>query len=328
MSSIINVLARELMNDSSVKQIAKASGVKAKEAENVIGNAIPLLVQAMSDNAGTKEGAESLYGALGDHKCDKSAADQLKNADTVDGDKIIGKILGENKQGVTDTLAKQAGITRGNTASILALLAPVLLSLIGSQTSNNNTSSGGLSSLLSLFTDDDIGQDNGTTSSNSGMGDIGTALLMSALMGGNSSSGSGSGNLLSSMLGGGNSSSGSGLGGALLSSMLGGGGNSGSSTGLDGALLGDNSSNSDNGADLLSALLGGGSSNNNSSGGSFLSSVLGGGGGNLLTSLLVDNMSDMRSTSGKKAGAKKKVSAKEKEAGAKLLGAVMKNFLK
>ena len=326
MSSIINVLAGELMNDSSVKQIAKASGVKAKEAENVIGNAIPLLVQAMSDNAGTKEGAESLYGALGDHKCDKSAADQLKNADTVDGDKIIGKILGENKQGVTDALAKQAGITRGNTASILALLAPVLLSLIGSQTSNNNTSSGGLSSLLSLFTDDDIGQDNGTTSSNSGMGDIGTALLMSALMGGNSSSGSG--NLLSSMLGGGNSSSGSGLGGALLSSMLGGGGNSGSSTGLDGALLGDNSSNSDNGADLLSALLGGGSSNNNSSGGSFLSSVLGGGGGNLLTSLLVDNMSDMRSTSGKKAGAKKKVSAKEKEAGAKLLGAVMKNFLK
>lgn len=325
MSSIINVLARELMNDSSVKQIAKASGVKAKEAENVIGNAIPLLVQAMSDNAGTKEGAESLYGALGDHKCDKSAADQLKNADTVDGDKIIGKILGENKRGVTDALAKQAGITRGNTASILALLAPVLLSLIGSQTSNNNTSSGGLSSLLSLFTDDDIGQDNGTTSSNSGMGDIGTALLMSALMGGNSSSGSG--NLLSSMLGGGNSSSGSGLGGALLSSMLGGGGNFGSSTGLDGALLGDNSSNSDNGADLLSALLGG-SSNNNSSGGSFLSSVLGGGGGNLLTSLLVDNMSDMRSTSGKKTGAKKKVSAKEKEAGAKLLGAVMKNFLK
>ena len=67
MSSIINVLAKELMNDSSVKQIAKASGVKADQAESVIGNAIPLLVQAMSDNASTKEGAESLFGALGQH---------------------------------------------------------------------------------------------------------------------------------------------------------------------------------------------------------------------------------------------------------------------
>ena len=60
MGNIIGMLAGELMSGSSVKQVAKAAGVNEKQAENLMGNAIPLLVQAMSDNAGTKVGAESL----------------------------------------------------------------------------------------------------------------------------------------------------------------------------------------------------------------------------------------------------------------------------
>lgn len=148
MGNIIGMLAGELMSGSSVKQVAKAANVNEKQAENIMGNAIPLLVQAMSDNAGTKVGAESLYEALGQHNNGLSAAEQLDRADLEDGDRIIGKILGDNKQGVTEALAKQAGVTKGNSAKILALLAPVILSLISTETNTNNTSSGGLSSLL------------------------------------------------------------------------------------------------------------------------------------------------------------------------------------
>ena len=106
MGNIIGMLAGELMSGSSVKQVAKAAGVNEKQAENLMGNAIPLLVQAMSDNAGTKVGAESLYEALGQHSNGLSAAEQLDRADLEDGDRIIGKILGDNKQGVTEALAK------------------------------------------------------------------------------------------------------------------------------------------------------------------------------------------------------------------------------
>ena len=149
MGNIIGMLAGELMSGSSVKQVATAAGVNEKQAENLMGNAIPLLVQAMSDNAGTKVGAESLYEALGQHSNGLSAAEQLDRADLEDGDRIIGKILGDNKQGVTEALAKQAGVTKGNSAKILALLAPVILSLISTETNTNNTSSGGLSSEIS-----------------------------------------------------------------------------------------------------------------------------------------------------------------------------------
>lgn len=302
MGNIIGMLAGELMSGSSVKQVAKAAGVNEKQAENLMGNAIPLLVQAMSDNAGTKVGAESLYEALGQHSNGLSAAEQLDRADLEDGDRIIGKILGENKQGVTEALAKQAGVTKGNSAKILALLAPVILSLISTETNTNNTSSGGLSSLLSLFTDDDTGHSNTQTTSSSGLGDIGTALLMGALLGNNNNGNSGSagGNLLTSLLGGGQQQS-----GGLLESLFG-GGMSGQTiqsggSGLDGALLNNNTNpNSINQGSMLSSLLGG--SNNDTS------NML----GSLAGSLLADAFKGMpqQKAAPKKPAAKKKTTAK------------------
>lgn len=271
MGNIIGMLAGELMSGSSVKQVAKAAGVNEKQAENLMGNAIPLLVQAMSDNAGTKVGAESLYEALGQHSNGLSAAEQLDRADLEDGDRIIGKILGDNKQGVTEALAKQAGVTKGNSAKILALLAPVILSLISTETNTNNTSSGGLSSLLSLFTDDDTGHSNTQTTSSSGLGDIGTALLMGALLGNNNNGNSGSagGNLLTSLLGGGQQQvQPQQQSGGLLESLFG-GGMSGQTiqsggSGLDGALLNNNTNpNSINQGSMLSSLLGGNNSTSN-----------------------------------------------------------------
>ena len=268
MSNIIGMLAGELMSGSSVKQVAKAAGVNEKQAENLMGNAIPLLVQAMSDNAGTKIGAESLYEALGQHNSGLSAAEQLGKADLEDGDRIIGKILGGNKQGVTEALARQAGVTKDNSAKILALLAPVILSLISTETNTNNTSSGGLSSLLSLFTDDDTGHSDAPTTSSSGLGDIGTALLMGALLG-NNGGGSAGGNLLTSILGGGQHTQQAQpqqQSGGLLEALFGGGAGSQtaqSGSGLDGALLNNGTDpNSINQGSMLSGLLGG--SNNTS----------------------------------------------------------------
>ena len=282
MGNIIGMLAGELMSGSSVKQVAKAAGVNEKQAENLMGNAIPLLVQAMSDNAGTKVGAESLYEALGQHSNGLSAAEQLDRADLEDGDRIIGKILGDNKQGVTEALAKQAGVTKGNSAKILALLAPVILSLISTETNTNNTSSGGLSSLLSLFTDDDTGHSNTQTTSNSGLGDIGTALLMGALLGNNNNGNSGSagGNLLTSLLGGGQQQvQPQQQSGGLLESLFG-GGMSGQTiqsggSGLDGALLNNNTNpNSINQGSMLSSLLGGGNNDTSNMLGSLAGSLL------------------------------------------------------
>ena len=308
MGNIISMLAGELMSGSSVKQVAKAANVNEKQAENLMGNAIPLLVQAMSDNAGTKVGAESLYEALGQHNNGLSAAEQLDRADLEDGDRIIGKILGDNKQGVTEALAKQAGVTKGNSAKILALLAPVILSLISTETNTNNTSSGRLSSLLSLFTDDDTGHSNTQTTSSSGLGDIGTALLMGALLGNNNNGNSGSagGNLLTSLLGGGQQQvQPQQQSGGLLESLFGGGMSgqtiqSGSS-GLDGALLNNNTNpNSINQGSMLSSLLSG---NNNDT-----SNML----GSLAGSLLADAFKGMpkQKAAPRKTAAKKTTTAK------------------
>jgi len=263
--NLIKLLSNELMSKSTIQQVAQAGGIRASQAEKVIGNAIPLLVQSMSDNAGTKEGAESLFAALGEHKNGVGAA-QLADVDTVDGDKIVSHIFGENKDGITKAIAKNAGVSKAKTGSILALLAPILMSLISTEVSSNNTSSGGLSSLLSLFTDDELGNNNAPTTSNSGFGDIGTAILLNSLLGGGNSGG----NLMGALLGAPQQQSSGGLGGALLGSLLGGGQQQQQSSGLGGALLGSllgsgqqqQQSSPDLGGSLLGSLFGGGSSGN------------------------------------------------------------------
>lgn len=236
MSNIMSMLSGELMSGSAVSQVAKAANVSEEQAKSLIDSAVPLLVQAMSSNAGTPGGADSLYKALGQHKSSLSAAKQLEKADTDDGDKIIGKILGDNKQGVTEALARQAGVTKGDSAKMLALLAPVLMSLISTETSTSNTSSGGLASLLSLFTDD-----GSSTQTSSGLGGLGGALLSGffggsqtttqassngldgALLNGTSASGQSNadqGNLLSGLLGGSSNNNTSSLLGSLAGSLL------------------------------------------------------------------------------------------------------------
>ena len=328
MGNIIGMLAGELMSGSSVKQVAKAANVNEKQAENLMGNAIPLLVQAMSDNAGTKAGAESLHKALGQHSSGLSAAEQLNKADLEDGNKIIGKILGGNKQGVTDALAKRAGVTKDESAKILALLAPVILSLISTETSANNTSSGGLSSLLSLFTDDDAGHSNTQTASGSGLGDIGTTLLMGALLGNNTNGNSGSagGSLLTSLLGGGQQQAQSQQPGGLLEALFGSGASgqtaqSGGS-GLDGTLL-HNTADQDsiNQGSMLSSLLGG--SNNGASNmlGSLAGTLLAGAFKGTSQQKAAPKKPASKKTAAVKPAAKKTAAAARKNAPAKKMAA-------
>lgn len=234
MSNIMSMLSGELMSGSAVNQVAKAANVNEEQARSLIDNAVPLLVQAMSNNAGTSGGADSLYKALGQHKSSLPAAKQLEEADTDDGDKIIGKILGDNKQGVTEALAKQAGVTKGDSAKMLALLAPVLMSLISTETSTSNTSSGGLASLLSLFTDDG----SSSTQASSGLGGLGGALL-SGFFGGSQTTQASSSGLDGALL---NGTSAAGQSdsdqGSLLSGLLGGSNGNDNTSSLLGSLAG------------------------------------------------------------------------------------------
>lgn len=192
-----------LLSGKGVAEIAKRAKVKQSDVAKVLSAGIPALLSGMHDNASDKAGEESLGRALNDHGKDnvENVGAFLKGADLKDGKKILGHVLGGNQKALIEQIAGSSGVTKGKTTTILALAAPLILSLLAQ---NNNSSGGGILGLLGGLL---------------GLGGSGTQSGAIDMTGGSQSQSS-SGGLLGGLLGGGSSSSG--LGAGLLGSLLGG----------------------------------------------------------------------------------------------------------
>ena len=199
-----------LLSGGGLSAISKRVKLKQEDVAKVLSAGIPALVGGMRRNAAAEAGAESLSKALAEH----SAADLsdpaafLKGADLQDGKKILGHVLGKDQSALVAEISGASGVTKGKTTSILALAAPLLLSVLGSQSGGSASS-----------------------------GSSGLFGLLGGLLGGQSQQSSGG--LLGSLLGSGQSA-----GGSLLGSLLGGSGsgNAALTSGLFSSLLGGSSS--------------------------------------------------------------------------------------
>ena len=138
-----------LLSGGGVKAISKRTRLPAGDVAKVMSYGIPILVGGMNRNAATAQGEQSLSDALRYHSGDdvSNVGKFLKGADLKDGKKIIAHVLGGDQEDVVDQISRASGVSKGKTTSILALLAPLLLSLLGGQ-QNQGGSNFNLSSLL------------------------------------------------------------------------------------------------------------------------------------------------------------------------------------
>jgi len=158
MSSIIDLLnsdiGRELVNGTSAQM-----GLDKKSTSGALGAAIPLILGAMKNNAGTSEGAANLLGALKDPRhSNGSVMDNLSNIlgggsidqDVLnDGGSILGHIFGGQENNAANALSKSSGIDMNSAMELLKIAAPVIMSYLGSNVAKNNVSGqGGLGDLL------------------------------------------------------------------------------------------------------------------------------------------------------------------------------------
>ena len=154
----LNMLTDMFKGSDSTQVLSENTGISADSIGKVINTALPAIVQAMTDNASSSEGAQSLYNALGQHQTEKSLTEQLQNADTEDGNKILGHIFGNSVSSEYDSIAQDTGLSSGQIGNILSSVAPSILSSLSSAVSNmgsgqENPGSGasGLLGLLSAF---------------------------------------------------------------------------------------------------------------------------------------------------------------------------------
>ena len=204
----LNSIGR-LFSEGGVSAISRRTKVDRQDVAKVLTAGLPALVGGMRRNVSERNGGESLSRALSDHsRVDVSdPAAFLKTADLKDGKKILEHVLGSDQKALVDEISGATGVTKGKTTTILALAAPLLLSLLGNQ--SGSQSSGGLLGLLGGLLGG--GQSSGG--------------LLGGLLGGSQQQAQpqqSSGSLLGSLLGGSSGGNAS-LASGLFSSLLGGG---------------------------------------------------------------------------------------------------------
>ena len=197
--NLLQLLLGTLVSQKTVNTVSKKTGANSNLTSKLLLVAIPLLIKYMTSNAKKQNGAQSLLNALGQHTNTNTMADQIRNADENDGEKIIQHILGNDKNKVVNSLASETGLTSNQVNQTLSNIAPALLSGLSAATTatNNKKKNNGVDLSDGLDMSDLVGLFGGSSGNSS------TSLLTSLLGGGQQQQqqSSGMGDILGALLG-------------------------------------------------------------------------------------------------------------------------------
>ncbi len=134
MNNLLQVLLNSFTQQSSVDATSKKTGVKGVSVLTILSYALPLIIRYMTKNASSQSGAQSLLGALTQHKSTRAMPEQIAEADTDDGAKIISHIFGADQNNAVNEIAAKANVPAADVSSVLASIAPTLLSSLSAAT--------------------------------------------------------------------------------------------------------------------------------------------------------------------------------------------------
>jgi hypothetical protein len=153
-ASLVSVVMQFLTPDM-IARIASALGFDRSVAQKAIGGAVPALLSSLADVAATPNGARQLANALGQQQGSLETLKGLiggsgQNTLTETGSSMLSGLFGG---GTLDTMAqsigKFAGVDTGSGKSLLGMLGPVVLGVLGQQQRSAGLDASGLASLLS-----------------------------------------------------------------------------------------------------------------------------------------------------------------------------------
>jgi hypothetical protein len=178
----------DLLSQIPMSQLAQQLGVDEQTATQAAQQALPALLSGMQANAHDPAGAASLTAALGQHDDNLlEGGVDFNQVDTVDGDKIVANVFGDNREQVINQLGGLGGGGTSGFGNIIAKVLPMLAPLVMTYLAKQFGQRGGATTTASA------------TGGASGLED----LLGGLLGGGQSGQAGGMGDLLGGLLGGG-----------------------------------------------------------------------------------------------------------------------------
>jgi OOP family OmpA-OmpF porin len=140
-----------------VQKAASFVGASESATQKAMNGIVPTLIAGLANQASTNGGAEKLSRILDMGKYDGSALNNLgslfSGSETTQkaitqGKDTLSSLFGNKTEGLVDQIARFAGLRTGSAASLLALILPLILSLLGRQRSTIGQSPSALAFLL------------------------------------------------------------------------------------------------------------------------------------------------------------------------------------
>ncbi|HUR82045.1 MAG TPA: DUF937 domain-containing protein [Thermoanaerobaculia bacterium] len=156
MSNILDQVRQQLGPDT-IQQISSALGADPAATSNAVSLALPALLGGLSQNASHPQGAAALDNALDEH--DGSILDNLGGllgggggggggALGGIGGAILGHILGSKRGPVEEGVGRASGLNGAQVAQLLAMLAPIVMGVLGRMKRTNGLDANRLPQVL------------------------------------------------------------------------------------------------------------------------------------------------------------------------------------
>jgi hypothetical protein len=151
MSNILDLVQSQLSGEV-LKKLANQIGGGTVETQAAIQDAVPAMLQAMTKNADSEEGAASLTSALEkDH--DGGILNDLtgfvtSGNDTNGGASILNHLFGQKKSMVETAISQNTGLDNTATSNLMTQLAPIVMGFLGQQKKEGSLDVGGIATLV------------------------------------------------------------------------------------------------------------------------------------------------------------------------------------
>ena len=159
MANLIDLLNGQL-SDGLVESLAgQIGGADKKQTATAANGIISMITSALAKNAASPEGRNALASAL-DRDHDGSILDDLMGYATgnmqqqapqnkmLNGTGILKHILGGKQNGAIDMISQMSGLAKGQSGNLMAMLAPIVMGMLGKEKRQQNLDGGGLFDIL------------------------------------------------------------------------------------------------------------------------------------------------------------------------------------
>lgn len=150
MASLLDGLMQQMGGDT-MRQLSHQLGTDQTTTASAVSAALPALVAALARNAQTPEGAGALANAL-DKDHDGSILQNLPatlgTGGVSGGASILKHIFGGNQDVVAQGVGTTTGMGTAQSQQLLAMLAPIVMGMLGSAKRSGGLDAGGLASML------------------------------------------------------------------------------------------------------------------------------------------------------------------------------------